>query len=58
MENIVCSCNQVSEEEIIEAMKDENITDLDELMDETLAGTGCGRCIGTLEHLWKKHRGD
>ena len=40
----ICSCENVSKGDIVNAIKDKNLTDLKEVRTCTKAGTGCGAC--------------
>ncbi|MDW3196000.1 MAG: nitrite reductase large subunit NirB [Cytophagales bacterium] len=40
----ICSCENVSKGDLVDAIKSQNITDLKELRNCTGAGTGCGAC--------------
>ncbi len=50
MSKIVCFCNFIKEDEIIDAIKN-GATTLSMVQNETLAATGCGRCIPTIDTL-------
>ena len=41
----VCSCNNVTKEGLCNAIRQQQITDLNELKSCTKAGTGCGGCV-------------
>lgn len=47
---IVCTCFEVSEEEIREAIK-KGATTVEAVGDETNAGTGCGACQSRIQEL-------
>ena len=54
MENndvLVCVCMDVYKSEIIKAIRDKGLTTLDELIDETDAGTGCSSCHSEIEDI-------
>jgi len=53
-DNIICSCMNVSEHEIVDAIKNKEATTVQDIMDITGAGTGCGSCIDDLEDLIKR----
>ncbi|KNC78659.1 hypothetical protein SARC_08917 [Sphaeroforma arctica JP610] len=48
---LVCFCNNVTKGEIVEAITEENICDLEDLKACTKAGTGCGGCVPTVKTL-------
>lgn len=58
-EKVVCTCFNVTKQQIIEAIKDNNLTTVEEVTNFTKAGGGCGKCsqeIGQiLEDYWKKN---
>jgi bacterioferritin-associated ferredoxin len=41
---MVCTCMEVYESEIIKAIKEKNLTTIDDVGEETGAGTICGDC--------------
>jgi len=49
--NVVCSCLNVEKEELIEEIKSNNLKTVDEVADETGAGTGCGSCRCTIQEI-------
>ncbi len=59
MENddIVCNCMQITKEEIIEAIKAGNLKSIDEVGEETEAGTVCGTCHDDIEDIIKEVAG-
>ena len=56
-DNIICHCMDVSEHEIVDAIKNKNATTVQDIMDITGAGTGCGSCIDDLEDILKRETG-
>ena len=44
-DDCVCSCNNVSKGDIVNAIKEHGFTTLDEVKNFTKAGTGCGGCL-------------
>lgn len=59
MENddIVCNCMQITKGEIIKAIKDGNLKTIDEIGEETEAGTVCGSCQDDIEEILKEVNG-
>jgi bacterioferritin-associated ferredoxin len=57
MENddIVCNCMQITKGEIIEAIKACNLKTIDEIGEETEAGTVCGSCHDDIEDIINEH---
>ncbi|WCL49292.1 (2Fe-2S)-binding protein [Leptospira sp. GIMC2001] len=48
-----CVCKQVSEQEIIQCIKD-GATSVEEISQKTLASTGCGTCYGAITRILEK----
>jgi len=48
---IICHCNDVTEKEIVKAIKKKGATKLAHIQQLTGAGTGCGRCIPAIDRL-------
>lgn len=48
----ICSCENVTKENIIEAIKEQQLTDLKEVRSCTRAGTGCGACSQMVADLF------
>jgi NAD(P)H-nitrite reductase large subunit len=46
----------VSEHEIVDAIKNKEAQTVQDIMDITGAGTGCGSCIDELENILKRER--
>lgn len=44
MSEIICHCFDVSREDIEKAIKEKNLKTVEEVGEETNAGTGCGGC--------------
>jgi nitrite reductase (NADH) large subunit len=49
----VCSCNNVSKSQICDAIRDKNLTSVEEIKLCTRAGTGCGGCLPLVTDLFK-----
>jgi nitrite reductase (NADH) large subunit len=49
----VCSCNNVSKGQICDAIRDKNLTSVEEVKMCTRAGTGCGGCLPLVTELFK-----
>jgi len=49
--NVVCSCLNVEKDELIEEIKSNNLKTVDDVADETGAGTGCGSCHCTIQEI-------
>lgn len=50
MSNIVCKCRKVTEEEIVNAIKN-GATTVEAVGEATKAGTGCGGCKPKIQEL-------
>ncbi len=59
MENddMVCNCMQITKGEIIEAIKAGNLKTIEDIGDETEAGTVCGSCHEDIEDIIKEVNG-
>ncbi len=49
----ICSCNNVSKEQICTAIRENNFTDISSVKKCTKAGTGCGGCVPLVTDLLK-----
>ncbi len=49
----ICSCNNVSKGQICDAIRDKNLTLVEEIKLCTKAGTGCGGCLPLVTDLFK-----
>ena len=49
----VCSCNNVSKEQICAAIREKDLCSVDEVKACTRAGTGCGGCLPLVTDLFK-----
>lgn len=56
-DEIVCNCMGVTKGEIVEAIKKDKLTTLDEVGDATDAGTACGSCHEDIESILKEVNG-
>jgi len=48
---IVCSCRNVTDEQIRKAVLEKGLTTVKEIVDSTGAGCDCGKCIADIERL-------
>ncbi len=53
---IVCNCNGVTENEIINAIKKKGAYKLKHIQKLTGAATNCGRCIPVIDYLISEHK--
>ncbi len=47
----ICNCMGVTCGEIVDAVKDGNLTTADEVGEVTSAGTACGACVDTIQEI-------
>jgi bacterioferritin-associated ferredoxin len=47
----ICNCLGIMKSEIVNAIKDKGLHTLEEVQDETNAGTVCGSCIPEIENI-------
>lgn len=50
-DKIICQCFDVSEQTIKEAIKENNLRDLEDVVNYTKAGAGCGRCQSAIAEI-------
>ena len=53
---IICTCNQVTEQQIENAILNDNCDTVEKIQEKTEAGTVCGGCIEDIEEILKKFR--
>ena len=51
---LVCICNMVSEQEIINELK-KGALDTSDIQYATRAGTSCGKCLMTIDQIVEEH---
>ncbi|HPG73859.1 MAG TPA: (2Fe-2S)-binding protein [Bacteroidales bacterium] len=51
---IICTCNQVTEQQIEDAILKDNCDTVEKIQEKTEAGTVCGGCIEDIEEILKK----
>ncbi|HJN05299.1 MAG TPA: (2Fe-2S)-binding protein [Bacteroidales bacterium] len=54
---IICNCMQITKGEIVAAIKSGGLLTIDEVGDETEAGTVCGSCHDDIEEILKEVNG-
>ncbi|MFW5774755.1 MAG: Fe-S cluster assembly protein NifU [Chitinivibrionales bacterium] len=52
--HVICTCFNVTDKDIEKAIKENNLTTVDEITNYTKAGGGCGGCIPQIEELLEK----
>ena len=50
----ICNCLGIMKSEIVKAIKDNGLKTVEEVQDETNAGTVCGSCIPDIEDILKE----
>ena len=53
----ICNCFQVDRDTIVKAIKEKNLTTVEQVGEETDAGTGCGGCQPEIEKILKEING-
>ncbi|MBP6231531.1 MAG: (2Fe-2S)-binding protein [Paludibacteraceae bacterium] len=48
---LICECNEIYKSEIVKAIKEKNLKTVDEVGDETTAGTICGQCQDDIQDI-------
>jgi len=55
---LICECFGVFDEEILRAIKENDLKTVEDITNFTKAGGGCGKCVGDLERLLKEAQGE
>lgn len=50
----ICNCLGIMKSEIVNAIKDKGLKTVEQVQDETNAGTVCGSCIPDIEDILKE----
>jgi len=50
----ICHCNGINKSVIVKAIKDKGLTTVEQIQEETTAGTVCGGCIDDIESIIKE----
>ena len=50
-DKLICNCFEVYKSTIVKAIKEEEITNIQEVMDATEAGTGCSSCHDSIQEI-------
>lgn len=51
MSETICNCMGVDRDTIVKAIKEKKLTTVEQVSDETQAGTGCGGCVDTIQSI-------
>ncbi len=54
---VICTCNDITQNEIESAIRDKNLKTIEEVGDVTTAGTVCGGCVDEIYLLLEKING-
>jgi NifU-like protein len=57
-EKLICSCFEVGEKQILDAIKHNGLKTLEEVINFTKAGGACGKCKGQIEDILNEGRED
>ncbi len=50
-DQIICTCNEIYRSEIVKAIKEKGLKTVEEIGEETSAGTVCGMCIDDIQEI-------
>ncbi|HNY07707.1 MAG TPA: (2Fe-2S)-binding protein [Bacteroidales bacterium] len=53
----ICHCNGIMKSEIVKAIMENKLTTVEEVQNETTAGTVCGGCVDDIEDILKEING-
>lgn len=53
---VICTCAEIKEQQIVSAIKNQNLKTLDEVCENTGAGMICGGCRPVIVEILKKHK--
>ena len=54
---VICTCNEIRQSEIENAIREKKLTTIEEVGDETTAGTVCGACVDEIYMMLEKING-
>lgn len=54
---LVCTCNEIYKSEIVKAIKDKGLKTVEDVGEETTAGTVCGGCIDDIQDILNEING-
>jgi len=57
-EKIICLCNEITEKEIVTAIKTQGLKNINEVSQITYAGTICGSCLSRINSILQKYGQD
>lgn len=50
-DEIICTCNEITRGTIVNAIREKNLTTVEQVQKETTAGTVCGGCIDDIRSI-------
>jgi NAD(P)H-nitrite reductase large subunit len=51
---IICNCNEIYKSTIVKAIREKGLSTVEQVQEETTAGTVCGSCIEDIESILKE----
>lgn len=48
---LICTCNEIYKSEIVKAIKEKGLTTVEQVGEETTAGTVCGMCQDDIQEI-------
>ena len=51
---IICNCNEIYKSTIVKAIREKSLSTVEQVQEETTAGTVCGSCIEDIESILKE----
>jgi NAD(P)H-nitrite reductase large subunit len=51
---IICNCNEIYKSAIVKAIREKGLSTVEQVQEETTAGTVCGSCIEDIENILKE----
>ena len=51
---IICNCNEIYKSTIVKAIREKGLSMVEQVQEETTAGTVCGSCIEDIESILKE----
>jgi len=55
---LICTCNEVYKSTIVKAIKEKGLKTVEEVGDETTAGTVCGQCQDDIQDILNEINGE
>ncbi len=48
---VICSCNDIHKSQIVDAIKNNGLTTVEQVGEITTAGTVCGQCLDDIQNI-------